>query len=393
MSTDAQQMDLVLDGERLLEIAQPESIQELRELVSGAAGSLLVLGGGTRLTFGNVGGPFDRAISTRRLNRVIQYEPDDLTIAVEPGITVAELTQVLGERGQMLPIDSPQPENSTLGGVFASGIGGPRRLRYGSMRDWVLGVEVMDGTGIVTKAGGMVVKNVTGYDVTRLHHAAHGAFGIVTRLNMKVLPRPAASRSIVVTFETAGQAHAAALAVLSSQFEPVSVLVSLGEAWTLSVRCDGLSGSIDAQSEAIVEAATADTRPTSVDVTEDGAVAIEPFLETVDLTAERATARLAIPASTQLDALEVLGQLSGSQVCADPGSGLIYVAGLPSLEWRDALRSVYPRAAFLSLPSELKRDIDVFGGMDEPASRYVTDLKNEYDPDRRFNRGRFVLGL
>lgn len=392
MSTDARTGRLVVDGQTISRVETPATFDELRDAVGGHA-SLLIAGNGSRLTFGNRGGPFDSAVSLRRLNRVIHYEPEDLTVAVEPGITVAELNAVLGARGQMLPIDDSQPESSTLGGTYANGLGGPRRLGYGSLRDWVLGVEVMAPDGVVTKSGGMVVKNVTGYDLPRLHFGAHGAFGIITRLNLKVVPLPEASRSVVASYNTADDAHRAGRAVLSSQLEPKSVLVSNHPHWQISVCCEGASASIQRQVDDIVHIATSVATSIEVRVTEDVHTAIEPFCAITRLDGSLAVARLAVPPSRQLEVLERYQGIAQTRVCADLGSGVVHVAGIPSMEWREMLRQTSERPVFLALPPELKGGVEVFGGMDASSARLVTSLKDAFDPDRRLNHGRFVLGL
>lgn len=393
MSTDALTGDLLIDGQPVNRVELPGAIDDLRDAVGSELTSILIAGNGSRLSFGNSGGPFDYAISTRNLNRVLHYEPEDLTVAVEPGITVAELNTVLGERNQMLPMDDPQPESSTLGGTYASGLGGPRRLGYGSIKDWVLGVEVMTPDGVMTKSGGMVVKNVTGYDLPRLHYGAHGAFGIVTRLNLKVFPRPEATRSIVVTYENARHAHIAGQAVLSSQLEPVSILVSNDGGWQLSIRCEGASASIQRQTDDVVHVATSSAKPMDVQTTDDGIAASAPYRSVMKWDGSMAVARLATPPRGQVAVLERHQSIAKTLLCADLGSGVVYVAGPSSIEWRDGIRSTSQRPVFLALPGDLKADIDVFGGMDAPNARLVTSLKDAFDPARRLNRGRFVLGL
>lgn len=396
MPADVTAGSLTVDGQAVSWIEQPETVDGLRDALTSVSGPVLVAGGGTHLSFGNIGGPFEAAISTMKLNGIIHYEPADLTVAVEPGVTVSQIQRVLGEQNQMLPIDCAHPDRVTLGGLFASGLGGPRRLRYGSMRDWVLGVEVMDASGLVTKSGGMVVKNVTGYDLTQLHYAAHGAFGIVTRLNLKVVPREEASRSVLMVYGSAGEAHRAGLSVLSSQIEPASILVSRDDGWQLSVRCDGSQSSIEWQANAVVDAATSGAIPEKVDVFEDGDAAVAPFISASDLTGTSAVARISSPPSQQVEVLERYAGLVGSTMCADLGSGLVYISGPASLEWREAV-SQTPGAtsstSFLSLPPKIKAGIDVFGDMATSNAGLVRTLKDAFDPDGRFNRGRFVLGL
>lgn len=372
---------------------QPESVPGLRDVLLRSEGPVLICGAGRHLSFANVGGPFAATISTRRLNRILHYEPADLTIAVEAGATVAEVNRTLGEHHQLLPIDTPFPEVTTIGGLFATGLGGPRRNRYLSLRDWTLGVEVMGPDGVVTKSGGMVVKNVTGYDLPRLHHGAHGAFGIVTRVNLKVVPREEASRSIAAQYPDAAGAHAAALAVLGSQLEPASVLVTWDGQWSVSISCDGPDSSIKWQANAILETAAAVAEPLDSSITEGNDVALAPFLTVANLSTDLAVARLSVPASGQLACLEQLSRLAGGTAVADVGSGLMYTSGIPSLEWREAIQRIASNVTFLRLPDELKTGIDVFGPIDPISARLIRTLKQEFDPNGTFNRGRFVLGI
>ncbi|CAN5290051.1 FAD-binding oxidoreductase [soil metagenome] len=393
MSTNALTGGLVVDGQPITRVEMPGTIDELGRAVGPDDSAVLIAGNGSRQSFGNRGGPFDYAISMRKLNSVLHYEPDDLTVAVEPGITVEELNSVLAERNQMLPFDDPQPDRSTVGGTFATGLGGPRRLGYGSIKDWVLGVEIMAPDGVITKSGGMVVKNVTGYDLPRLHFGAHGAFGIVTRLNLKVFPQPEAVRSIVATFERARDAHLAGQAVLSSQLAPASILVSNGEGWQLSICCEGASASIQRQTDDVLQVVSHVTQPKDVQTTQDRTAAMWPFCSVAKLDASSAVARLATPPSGQVDVLEQYQSIISTSICADLGSGLVYLNGMPSIVWREAISKSSQRAVFLALPPELKKGVDVFGGMDAPNSMLVTGLKDAFDPARRLNRGRFVLGL
>ena len=376
-----------------LQAALPRSVDELRNALTSDTGPILLCGGGTKLAFSNLADGQMSAISTAAMNRVLHYEPADLTVAVEAGMTVAELDRVLGDQNQMLPIDCPHPETSTLGGMFASGLGGPRRLKYGSLRDWVLGLEVMGPDGVLTKSGGMVVKNVTGYDLPRLHFGAHGAFGVVTRLNLKVLPREGATRSIVATFETAAEAHSAAISVLVSQMEPVSIIISNAAGWQLSVACAGPQSSIEPLVESIIHIVRATASPTDVAVSDGKQPALGSYLQAVESTNSRALARLSIPASQQLAAIEQYAALVGTLVCADPGSGLVYLSGLPSLEWREAVRRTAQDAVFLALPDDLKTGIDVFGSQSPESLGLLKKLKSEFDPDRRLNRERFINGI
>src|SRR5205085_12417422 len=113
------------------------------------------------------------------LNAVVDYQPDDLTLTVQAGVTVAEVGRLLQERGQMLPLDVPLPEQATIGGALATNASGPRRTRYGTARDLCIGMQVALAGGTVARSGGKVVKNVAGYDLNKLHIGALGSAGII----------------------------------------------------------------------------------------------------------------------------------------------------------------------------------------------------------------------
>jgi glycolate oxidase FAD binding subunit len=396
MSSEVASLAVAADDEPIERVEEPTTTAELCELLADlhrAKASVLVCGGRTRLAFGNVGGPFDVAISTAQLNQVIHYEPDDMTLAVQAGCTIAQLQALLASHGQQLALDVAHAERATLGGSYATGLSGPRRLSAGSLKDWIIGVEVAGADGVIAKAGGMVVKNVTGFDMMHLHYGALGAFGVVTRINLKVFPRPGAERSIRLGFGDAARACDAGVAVLRSQLQPSSLLVSNDDGWWLYVRCDAPQGAIERVVQRVIDVAAGAARTESVSVMADGADALVPFTVIANLRGSNAVARLSVGASRQRDVLTRLPEEFGWQVCADLGSGLVYVAAAPSPDWIAALRAIEPRATLLAAPAAMKRGIDVFGGLDEANATIVRRLRDEFDPGRRLNRGRFVLGL
>lgn len=136
-------------------------------------------------------------VSTRALTGIVDYRPDDLTIVVRSGTTLAQLEETLRERGHtaVLPESSPQ---RTVGGVVASGASGYRRLRYGPTRDRVVGTTVVTGYGQVVHAGGQLVKNVTGYDIPRLLTGSSGALGFIAEISLKLWPDPHAPKTLKV---------------------------------------------------------------------------------------------------------------------------------------------------------------------------------------------------
>src|SRR6478736_2819398 len=127
------------------------------------------------------------------------YPARDMTITVQAGVTIARLRDVLKAEGQQLPVDVPFPDRATLGGAVATNASGPRRFGHGTLRDYVIGISVVDDRGEEMKGGGRVVKNVAGYDLMKLYTGSLGTLGIITQLTLKVKPRPEASRWVVIT--------------------------------------------------------------------------------------------------------------------------------------------------------------------------------------------------
>jgi glycolate oxidase FAD binding subunit len=396
MSSDVTFAPITVDGADVDRVEEPATVEELRELLHdvGADGaSALIAGGRTRTAFGNLGGPFDLAISTRRLNRVIHYEPDDMTLAVEPGCTIADIARLLDDQGQMIALDVAHPMRATIGGSYATGMSGPRRLGGGSLKDWVIGVEVAGIGGAVAKAGGMVVKNVTGFDMMHLHYGALGAFGVVARLNLKVFPRSGASRSVILGFRDSADAHAASVALLRSQLQPSSLLVSNDDGWQLAVRCDAPESAIARVAERVVETASSATKPDGHDVLDDGTAALVPFLRITDLSASRIVARLPVPASRQAAALRQIEAFDPVDVCADVGSGLVFLALSDGRGVPESVSRRWDQTTFLALPAPAKHGMDVFGPTPAAAADVIRRLKSSFDPARQLNRGRFALGL
>jgi glycolate oxidase FAD binding subunit len=173
-------------------------LQGMAERVRAAAAqsrSLCLRGGGTKDFYGNelVGEPFD----TRAYAGIVAYEPSELVVTARGGTRLAELEAALAANDQMLPFEPPHfGADATLGGCVAAGLSGPRRASAGALRDFVLGARLLDGRGRVLSFGGQVMKNVAGYDVSRLLAGSLGTLGVILEVSLKVLPRPAQEISL-----------------------------------------------------------------------------------------------------------------------------------------------------------------------------------------------------
>lgn len=180
-----------IDGHGPLLLTRPSSVGELREVVrrtTAAQEALYPVGGATMLEWGLPPTKPGIVVDLRELKSVIDYPARDMTITVQAGITIKELRDVLKREGQQLPVDVPLPERATLGGAIATNASGPRRFGYGTLRDYVIGISVMNDRGEEIKGGGRVVKNVAGYDLMKLYTGSFGTLGIITQVTLKVKP-------------------------------------------------------------------------------------------------------------------------------------------------------------------------------------------------------------
>lgn len=192
-------------------LARPSTAEELGDLLrecTAASRSVLPFGGGASISTGHVVPGFDVGVDTKALRGVIEYGPADLTLSVRAGTTMSEISEILAEKGQELPIDVPFPDRTTIGGLAATGFAGPRKLLSGSLKDAIIGCEYVRGDGLIAKAGGMVVKNVSGFEIPRLLHGSWGALAVLTSVNLKVSPRPRSEATVYGTWATVADAIA-----------------------------------------------------------------------------------------------------------------------------------------------------------------------------------------
>ena len=167
--------------------------------------------------------PASVQVSAAGLNKVLQYEPKDLTIGVQAGLPFAELSRVLAENGQMVPLEGPWSDEGTVGGLIASNISGSRRRLYGTARDLVIGMQFATLEGKLVDSGGMVVKNVAGLDMAKMMIGSFGTLAAITRVNFKLVPIPAVSGTVLLQFNDLASASAAALAAVRNVVTPIAI--------------------------------------------------------------------------------------------------------------------------------------------------------------------------
>jgi glycolate oxidase FAD binding subunit len=236
----------------------PRSPAELAEALESAQRnqqSIQLCGNSTK---DRMGGPIcvaDVKISTAKLNRVLQYEPNDLTISIEAGMTYRELSCVLAEHRQMVPLDPPFSENATMGGIVGTNGSGPRRRLYGTARDVVIGMTFATLDGKLIRSGGMVVKNVAGLDMGKLMIGSFGTLAAIAVINFRLHPMPAGTRTFVREFVRATEAIAARDKVLRSSLQPAAVdILKTAAGYDLMIQAGGSARVLDRYSRELPDA-------------------------------------------------------------------------------------------------------------------------------------------
>jgi glycolate oxidase FAD binding subunit len=195
--------EYAVDGITPAAVARPTSAEEVVEIVKFAAAEGLALipcGAHTKIGIGMPPTRYDVAVDLTRMDKIAAYDPEDLTLSVEPGVLLRNLQRELGQKGQMLPLGAPFMTRATVGGTVASGVDGPLRLFYGTAREFNLGIEFVTGDGVAGKSGGRVVKNVSGYDLHKLMIGSLGTLGILTKVNFRTFPAPENVRAFIAHF-------------------------------------------------------------------------------------------------------------------------------------------------------------------------------------------------
>ena len=375
---------------------EPESTDEVAALLrrrQADRAPVDVAGGGTKLrltrrTSGAV-------LSTRRLDRVVEYAPQDLYVRAQAGMTLRDLQALAARDGLWWPVPHAWPE-ATLGGIVASNWNGPARWRLGAIRDLVLGGVVVLADGRNLRVGGKVVKNVAGYDLPKLHVGALGTLGVWTELNLKLAAVPAAQRSIATRAATPREGIALALRAFQESLVASSILVFGGDRGGLPLQADGGATVV----------ATAAGHP--ADVAEEirilgGALGTPYPLEIVGETLwSQWLRRAGVPGAVLLRIgvpngrlAEVLSHpaLEGAAFVADATAGMVwasYPAGLDLDAFADLQRSARAMAGYalvLGAPPELLERVDRWGHRPGMA-RWMEQLRRRWDPAGILNPGR-----
>src|SRR6266481_5993717 len=209
-------------------VVEPGTASELAEILrlsNGAGLAVIPRGGGTKLEWGNSPERADLILSTARLTEIIEHAWADLTVTVEAGCTIQKLQETLAQHGQRLALDPLWPEKATVGGVLSTNDSGALRLRFGALRDLIIGVTIALPDGTLASSGGKVVKNVAGYDLPKLVTGAYGTLGVITRAVFRLHPLPRTAKTFSFKTESFPALQQSILAIQDSQLAHTSLQI------------------------------------------------------------------------------------------------------------------------------------------------------------------------
>jgi glycolate oxidase FAD binding subunit len=375
--------------------ADPAGVAEVLRAASASGKSVQIQGAATKAHWGTEYSTVDVVLNTRRLTGVTEHEPGDLVATVRAGTPMRDLQAVLGLAGQRLTLESGSPD-ATIGGVLAAGEAGPLRLRYGSGRDLLIGVEFVRADGIVARSGGKVVKNVAGYDLGRLLCGSYGTVGVITSATFKLHPIPAARTWVVYPLSTNGDLTRLVLNVLNPAVAPSAVEVHLPPegAGSLAVLLEGSRDGVARRCADLCVRLGASAAPHAAPPPWWGRYPFEPG--DVGL-------KLAAPVSGLAGAIEALRLHLGdaTTVCGSAGNGVVYVGApgsIPSASLSAAVRKVRERlhgtggtCIVLTAPPWAREGVDLWGPV--AGLSLMRRIKEQFDPTGRFAAGRFVGGI
>jgi len=355
----------------------------VRELAA-AKRTFAFAGGGTELELGNAPRALDAVIRTTALDGVLDYAPEDQTVTVEGGMRVAALDAVLAQAGQMLPIDVADRARATVGGAIATNAFGARRHRYGSIKDLIVGVEIVRPDGTLARGGGKVVKNVAGFDLPKLMVGSLGTLGAIVSATLRVLPVPPALRAVTLACTPAQALYRACLDDRS--LDPAAVSWS-PQAGVLLVFA-GLAAAVDAQIDRVLACAAEHGTPAQVLDAEGLARAGQRESDLHRRGAWRAV--IAHPPA----APDPLTIAADAGCITYPTLGIRVVASDNEPFALTELERARERANVVlhAMPGRARPGLDAWGPP-PPAFPIMRALKAQFDPDGLCNPGRFIGGL
>ncbi|MGH7810465.1 MAG: FAD-binding oxidoreductase [Candidatus Binatia bacterium] len=382
----------------------PDHVVVAMRICGSAQAAVIPWGGGTAMAVGNPPRRTDAVLKTVRLNRVIEHDHANLTVTVQSGITLDALQAALAPQKQFVPLDPPFPDRSTIGGTVAANLNGLRRSRYGGVRDVVIGMKVVLGTGEQIKAGGKVVKNVAGYDMCKLFTGSLGTLGIISEVTLRVAPIPESIATIVAN-GTMSQAVQLAGELADSKLLPAAVCLRNNvaeQSWRLAVCFEGFEETVARQLRDLSSMAQRMGMSSETLRAEDQR-RVWQQLRDLPLHPDRVIYRVTVPRASVTQVIGAMQHWSAgareATLLADLAMGSVWTAWdnnklaaghfarLTALAGQNR-----GHAVMFAAPPECKTGIEVWGPS-PPTFSLMREIKQQFDPQGIINPGRFVGGL
>ena len=365
----------------------PSTVDECSAVLRGGE-RLTFLGGGTEQSLGAPAVNVDAEVRTEKLSRIIEYAPSDMVMTVEAGVTLAQMQETARAERQMLALDPPHPERATIGGLVATGAYGPRRARYGAIRDLIIGVTMVRADGVVARGGGKVVKNVAGFDLPKVACGSLGTLGMIASATFRLHPLPEATATVRFAGLAVDRVFPLVLAVREAQLEPSAVVAvrtngtdGTNGTYDVAFRFEGFAKGVEQQTERILKIANGERDESPLPDRGSGSLRVRiaslpSKIAEVDQTIAPILGALKNPTFTWYATLG-LGFLSGEVADSDA-----VTRSLPAAR----------RSLSLVMESTAGLNIDPWGPTTN-AFPLMQQLKQRFDPEGRLNPGRFVGGL
>jgi glycolate oxidase FAD binding subunit len=368
---------VIVDGITPGRIVSPESIAELSQVIGAEKGSVVPVGAGTQLEFGNPLKGADCVVGLSKLNRITTYNPAELTIHVEAGVTLGAIQAALAENKQALPLDPWNGPDATIGGIAATNAQGPLR-GTGSIRDWIIGMTVIHADGHQSKTGGRVVKNVTGYDLAKLYTGSLGTLAVIVEMSFKLRPRFERVATAMAEFPTLPEACAVLKNIQKSALQPIACEL-VGPRHSLWLRFGEHPRAVDSQ--------IAQLPPAAWKILEGAEEATA--WETLRATYAAMGPTVLRVVGRPTDIPGILDSYKPSAWIAHGLNGIVLMA-VSDATTVDIVRQNFP-VIVERAPLDVRRRVGTFG-VRGTAKKLMLDMKQTFDPERRLNPGRHIDG-
>lgn len=386
------------------EALRPGSADDIQAalLDADAAGSSLrVIGGGTRRSMMGVAAASMRELDLSAISGITNYEPEELVLSLRAGTPLHEVEAALAERGQMLAFDPPDyaallgagGARTTIGGIIGSGFAGSRRLSAGNVRDHLLGFDAVSGRGEKFRAGGRVIKNVTGYDLAKLMVGSWGTLAVVTDLSLRVLPRPQYEATVLVEQGDASVALAGIRTALASPLE-VSSAACLADGRS-AIRLEGFRASVEERQRQILGMFESRGSVRAIEEAESAALWRDIRDVAVFASDARVVWRLSLPS---LSAATVVAAIAKSAACTalyDWGGSLVWLAmagEAPADLVRGEVSKAGGHAWLMRAPVGVRERLATAPPLDAGTTALSRRIKSGFDPQNRLGDGPFSFG-